>query len=70
VYARLTAAASAASGKGKSSFKSKSTQAAAAAGAASEPLVLLYVTPERVVQSKRFMGKLEKVYEVGVCVGV
>jgi hypothetical protein len=63
VYARLTAAASAGSGKGKASSKSKATQGAGA-GASSEALSLLYVTPERVVQSKRFMGKLEKVYEV------
>jgi hypothetical protein len=26
----------------------------------------VYVTPERVVSSKRFMSKLEKIYQVGV----
>jgi hypothetical protein len=74
VMAALTAAASTSSskgaaGKGKGSSSSAGAAAApAAAGCAavgSEPL-LLYVTPEKIVASKRLMAKLEKLHQVGL----
>jgi hypothetical protein len=41
------------------------TKAVAAAGqAVSTPPMLLYVTPEKIVASKRLMSKLEKLYQV------
>jgi hypothetical protein len=75
VMAALTAAAAAPSGSkaaaGKAKGNSSSAGAAAAAAAAggtaagSEPM-LLYVTPEKIVASKRLMAKLEKLHQVGL----
>lgn len=39
-------------------------KASAAGQAASTPPMLLYVTPEKIVASKRLMSKLEKLYQV------
>lgn len=55
VMAALTSAA-AATAKG---------QPSAAGGSSSNQALLLYVTPEKIVASKRLMSKLEKVYQAG-----
>jgi hypothetical protein len=69
VMAALTAAAAsgskAAAGKSKGSSSAGAAAAAAAGGGGgnSQPL-LLYVTPEKIVASKRLMAKLEKLHQV------
>lgn len=73
VMAALTAAAAGGSkatvakgrGKGSSSSAGAAAAAAAGGGGGSEPL-LLYVTPEKIVASKRLMAKLEKLHQVGL----
>jgi hypothetical protein len=86
VMAALTTAAAtsgrkAAAGKATGSSSSAGAAAAAAAGggaAGGSDAMLLYVTPEKIVASKRLMAKLEKLHQVGllrrfaafVCVGL
>ncbi|WIA10092.1 hypothetical protein OEZ85_010299 [Tetradesmus obliquus] len=68
VMAALTAAASskaaAGSNKGSSSAGAAAAAAAGDGGGSSQPL-LLYVTPEKIVASKRLMAKLEKLHQAG-----
>jgi superfamily II DNA helicase RecQ len=79
VMAALTAAAAAAApaatsgskaaaGKAKGGSSSAGAAAAAAAGGAAggSEAMLLYVTPEKIVASKRLMAKLEKLHQVGL----
>ena len=44
----------------------KEVQDAMADGRKADRMRLLYVTPEKLAKSKRFMNKLEKAYELGI----
>lgn len=57
VMAALTAAAATTGGMAKGKMT--------ATGSSSSHALLLYVTPEKIVASKRLMAKLEKVYQAG-----
>eukprot|EP00878_Enallax_costatus_P042339 GHUV01049640.1.p2 GENE.GHUV01049640.1~~GHUV01049640.1.p2 ORF type:complete len:118 (-),score=45.90 GHUV01049640.1:98-451(-) len=59
VMTALTAAATAAAAK------TRPQSGSSAGNSGSSQTLLLYVTPEKIVASKRLMAKLEKVYQAG-----